>query len=405
MVEKRILIWGTGEKADCAWNDLIKYSHIRIVAFGDNDEKKRENLRNSLKVLSANEIGEDIDLIIIASAAREIIYKQLEYSLKKSIPIYKSVEQYIFKRIFIDITGFCNAKCKYCSTGRANRNGEFIEKKYMSFDFFQKIYNFWSSNEIIIPDTEIMLFNWGEPLLNPDYNKIIEFLADKHQCYSVSTNASVVKYVEQKNAYEKCRSFVISMPRFSQQSYNRIHRFDFEKIKVNIKELVKEIKGKGFRGKPFIAYHVYQFNKNEITLADDFAKSIGAELHPYYAYFNGNSMMTKYLENTMELNVRKEAEEELVLSHVSDLIKQRPKNYRCFLEDVLCVDSYGKLSLCCASDLEDRCFGWGSIFDYTSIDKLREYRKEMINSASCQQCRELGIDYWLENSPNFAEYL
>lgn len=74
MVEKRILIWGTGEKADCAWNDLIKYSHIRIVAFGDNDEKKRENLRNSLKVLSANEIGEDIDLIIIASAAREIIY-------------------------------------------------------------------------------------------------------------------------------------------------------------------------------------------------------------------------------------------------------------------------------------------------------------------------------------------
>lgn len=42
MVEKRILIWGTGEKADCAWNDLIKYSHIRIVAFGDNDEKKRK---------------------------------------------------------------------------------------------------------------------------------------------------------------------------------------------------------------------------------------------------------------------------------------------------------------------------------------------------------------------------
>lgn len=42
MVEKRILIWGTGEKADCAWNDLIKYSHIRIVAFGDNDEKKEK---------------------------------------------------------------------------------------------------------------------------------------------------------------------------------------------------------------------------------------------------------------------------------------------------------------------------------------------------------------------------
>lgn len=100
--------------------------------------KKRENLRNSLKVLSANEIGEDIDLIIIASAAREIIYKQLEYSLKKSIPIYKSVEQYIFKRIFIDITGFCNAKCKYCSTGRANRNGEFIEKNICHLIFFRR---------------------------------------------------------------------------------------------------------------------------------------------------------------------------------------------------------------------------------------------------------------------------
>lgn len=398
MVEKRILIWGTGKKADCAWSDLKKYSSIRVVAFGDNDIEKRKNKKNSLKVLSANEIGNDIDVIIIASAAYETIHKQLECTLEKSIPIYDSVEQYLFKCISIDITGFCNARCKYCTTGRANRNSEFIEKNYMSFQFFQKIYNFLSINEIIVPDTEIRLFRWGEPLLNPDYSKIIGFLADKQQCYSISTNASVVKNVEQENAYEKCKSFVISMPGFSQQSYNRIHKFDFEKIKVNIKNLVREIKSKGFSGKPFIAYHVYRFNKNEISLAEDFAKSIGAELHPYYAYFNGNSMMVKYLDNTMELNDREEAEEELVLSHINGIIKQRPKNHRCFLEDILCIDSYGNLSLCCVSDLYDRYFDWGSLFDYSSIDKLRDYRKKMMDSASCQQCRKLGIDYLLENS-------
>lgn len=401
-MQKRVLIWGTEEKADRTWEKLKKCSHIQVVAFGDNDSKKKEKQKNSLNILSIDEIGDDIDVIIIASAAHEIIHKQLECSLKKPIPIYESVEQYLFMTISIDITEFCNAKCKYCTTGRANRNGKRIGKNCMSARFFQKIYNFLISNDIIIPDSDIMLFSWGEPLLNPDYSKIIEFLADKQQCYSVSTNASVVRSVERENVYEKCKSFTISMPGFSQQSYDRIHKFDFEKIKSNIKDLIDEIKSKGFLGKPFIAYHVYQFNKNEISAARDFANSIGAELHPYYAYFNGNSMMMEYLDNTMALEARKEAEEELVLSHISGLIKQRPENYRCFLEDTLSIDSYGKLSLCCASDLYDKCFEWGSIFDYTSIDMLRNYRKEMMASVSCQRCRELGIDYLLQNS--FPEY-
>ena len=241
--KKNILIWGTGLKGQRAFDVLTQYENTyNVVAFGDNDKNRLGRFFYNKEIIGAEELCEynNIDIILLATSAKDSDRKQLQPLV--SIPIYDNIENLIFPRVAIDISGFCNAKCKYCVTGRKNRERYNIDgSKYMDFDLFTQIYEHLISKKIIIPETEIMLYNWGEPLINPDYINIIEYLADKKQKYSVSTNASAAPMTQKKNAYKKCTAFVMSMPGFSQQSYDKIHRFNFEVIKNNIEKLTKNL--------------------------------------------------------------------------------------------------------------------------------------------------------------------
>ena len=280
-------------------------------------------------------------------------------------------------------------------------NNKRLNECYMHYKEFVKLYEHLYDNKIIEKSTILMLYNWGEPLLNKDYVQIIEFLAEKGQRFSISTNASKVELVHKKSAYKNCDSFTFSMSGFSQESYNRIHGFSFEKIKKNILELNKNIKENGFCGDGSISFHVYKFNKCEIQEAKKFADSLQLRFNPYYPYFNGNSMMQAYLENTMQKNKKDLAEEELYLSHVKDIISARPENYECCIKDIITINSEGILTLCCASD--DACsnFKWGSAYNIKSFEQMKKKREEMLVSDTCAKCRQLGMDYWIDKNPSY----
>ena len=160
---------------------------------------------------------------------------------------------------------------------------------------------------LIHPFNEILLYNWGEPFLNPDYFKIIEFLNEKNQVYSLSTNASVLKLANEKinsNIYSTCKTVVFSMPGFSQNSYDKIHGFSIEKIKENIQLLITNMREKGFNGDGILSYHVYQFSKKELEEAKEFSIKLDLKFIPIYSYFAGWSLMEKYLTNALSSTKR-----------------------------------------------------------------------------------------------------
>ena len=400
--KKNILIWGTGLKGQRAFDVLTQYENTyNVVAFGDNDKNRLGRFFYNKEIIGAEELCEynNIDIILLATSAKDSDRKQLQPLV--SIPIYDNIENLIFPRVAIDISGFCNAKCKYCVTGRKNRERYNIDgSKYMDFDLFTQIYEHLISKKIIIPETEIMLYNWGEPLINPDYINIIEYLADKKQKYSVSTNASAAPMTQKKKENKKCTAFVMSMPGFSQQSYDKIHRFNFEVIKNNIEKLTKNLYECDFEGDGSISWHIYKFNLNEMEYGRKFAEALNLRFDAYYPYFNGLSMAQEFFSGKM-ISKQADIENELILDHVNGILEKRPTDYKCFLENILSIDYRGNLVLCCASDEECENFEWMTIFDVSSLGQMMNIRKNMLQCNTCNICREKGYDFWMEKNPKW----
>lgn len=402
-----ILIWGAGIKGGDVYREYQEFlkdsRRYQITAFVDSNPALRGKEKLGCTIIGPMDIGKVQNLagIVIASIYEDEIREQLRKIT--DVRVFEQVEELMYTRMSIDISGFCNARCKWCITGRKNRTNKQVLRQYMSIDEFKHLYEHLYGKGLIEKSTEMMLYSWGEPFLNKDYVKIIEYLSEQRQTFSVSTNASSVQIVQKGNAYELCKSFAFSMPGFSQDSYDRIHGFSFKKIKENIELITKNIRAEGFSGDGNISYHVYKFSKNEITAAKKFADLLDLRFNAYYPYFNGNSMTEQFLEGRLSKEDCLESEQELFLSHVAELLKERPKDFRCILSDVISIDTDGNLVLCCASDEGVREYQWGSIYNIESYEQLRKKREEMLMCSSCQKCRNLGIDYWMAYNPSYTE--
>lgn len=399
----RILIWGYGYKGKKLAKEIEKeYSYLELVGFGDNDAEKIGDRYGNVMVYGIEEIEQNqrnIDCIIISIPKEENLYKQLVEKLE--IPVYKDIFELTNKRFSIEITEWCNAKCKWCYTGRKNRIGELIEKRYMPYEEFVKVHQHLVNSRIIHRFQEIMLYSWGEPFLNPDYLKIIDYLACRKQVFSISTNASYPQYTNNRTAYENCNTVIFSLSGMTEGSYRRIHGFDIELIKNNIRKIIDNMRQNGFQGEAKLSFHVYKFNQNEVEIAKRFAEKLNLLFEPVPAYLNNMSIQKRYWRGEMSNKEIFEVKDELLMSHVAELMNERPTDYHCPLENIVSIDSNGCVELCCGSDAGVNDFVWCSIFDIKSLKEWQSYREKMLNSATCQECREYGIDYWICNNPKY----
>lgn len=85
------------------------------------------------------------------------------------------------KQVDIEVTNVCNLKCKLCP-GLCNTS---FHQGFMSFDFFKMVVDKIDFDCSIVP--------WlnGEPLLNPDYHKMLAYLSEKKLPYYTTTNMTV----------------------------------------------------------------------------------------------------------------------------------------------------------------------------------------------------------------------
>lgn len=304
--------------------------------------------------------------------------------------------------IGIEISSWCNARCPWCFTIKMGERQKQIPcSGFMSIDTFKSVINRLETLDFLHRDVVINLYAIGEPFLNRDLPEMFSYLNSKSLKYAISTNASIPMLFDKKTEILKnLTNLIISIPGFSQESYDRVHAFRFEKIKQNIVKMINNYRKCGFKGDARLVYHVYQFNLDEIYKAKTFAEENQLDFYPYYAILYEYRHVRDYLTDTLSYKLLKKASQELFLGKMEKTISARPPGYVCDFYNMLLIDKDTDLKTCCQIRKGDPGYSYGNIFDLSAKEIIARRTAQPI----CKECWAKGMDYYLSVYTPFNLY-
>lgn len=302
----------------------------------------------------------------------------------KSIKEFQEKMPYGFDSIAVDIVGFCNAKCKYCPAGNdLTNNGKFI-----SVDFFEEVLKKIVEYKMYSEKTNFHIYCLGEPCLHPQINDILRLLIKYGIHTTISTNASYVPKFE-KDSLECVDRFLISMPGFSQNSYDKIHGFNFEKIKDNIITLRNQVRELSDGKIPFdMSYHIYQFNETEMVPAKRFCDKYDIRFAPNYAVMIDKDKCLEYVTGKMSYEELKDISKDIFLGVLDQQIKDAPMNYCDFQNSFLSVTVDGDVRICSSfrREVENEIIIGNIVNDNIDDIIFRKY-----HHPRCTTCIQAGL--------------
>lgn len=235
----------------------------------------------------------------------------------------------------------------------------------------------------------IALFNWGEVFLHPDLQNIIRVINNHGLRYTISTNASKIPQIDE--AFVKnLINMRFSMCGFSQQSYDRIHKFKFDHIRENISTIVSRLRSLGYNQRIEIWFHVYRFNTDEIPECERFANDLGISLFFYDASLNDWWQYEAFVQETLSNEKRREIIDDLFIDEAR--LWKVPKRWRCLQWDLLVIDERGEVPVCCNLPNNHPSYSLGTVDN--GITKRLLNRP---NLPVCKTCMESGIGYRCHN--------
>lgn len=305
-----------------------------------------------------------------------------------------NLEQY--DHVTLEITNYCNAKCKWCKTGKNNRNsiGNTKSHKYLSVNELEKMITFCEMNSIIKKDSIFDLFNWGEPFLNPSLNDIIKHLSAHGYRIGLSTNAS--NYVKLENL-DYIKYLIISISGFTEESYSKIHGLNFEKIKQNIAKFSNDFSKNGMGNKVILNFHVYQYNLDELSLAESFCEENNIVFSPHIAYLADESIFIPYLEKKLDNETLFEASKDILFGMIEKVRTKQDieRNFECPQLDNLVLDEQMNVIPCCLFTSNEKI---GNLYEFQSVQQITE---KISNWNYCKRCISCGHAQIVTNALNF----
>ncbi|MBP7562716.1 MAG: SPASM domain-containing protein [Candidatus Cloacimonetes bacterium] len=174
-----------------------------------------------------------------------ISFKRLLNIVLIYLSYYMSI---IFRKVFvwgyppilmIEPTNICNLKCPLCPSGTDQLKRP---KGYMNLDTFKKIIK-----EVSPYSFMLIMWNQGEPFLNPDFIEMCQIAKAHNMLLLVSTNANRMPDAKEilKAGIDR---LIISADGASQETYNLYRKNgDLSKVIENVKAIVAEKKVRGSR--------------------------------------------------------------------------------------------------------------------------------------------------------------
>jgi len=183
---KRIIIWGARMTGIGALRQL-KEKNIEILNFIDSDLSlvgkfvhglEVHHPRNLKKILDLNE---NVIILVAVSLKEEEILNQFKKMDIKNLPVVSFYDE-MAPYYTVDILGSCNLKCASCPHSIIETD---VPKGSMNLDVFKNVF------DKIIKETpsisHISLYSWGEPLLHPYIDKIIDYVHEHNVAVALSS--------------------------------------------------------------------------------------------------------------------------------------------------------------------------------------------------------------------------
>lgn len=302
-----------------------------------------------------------------------------------------------YGHLVMEIVGGCNAKCKYCTTGIANRkNGVHIE--CIDPESFKKGIDYVLEHGFFDRENgQLELFSWGEPFLNKRLNDILRIVCERKIRYRLSTNASVFQRIDAQNL-PFLDDLCISISGFTQESYGRIHGLDLNRVLENVRTMAAWLRECGYENKMVMNFHVYQFNIDEVAAAHRFCRENGIRFIPHVAYLADFELFNSYMLGEMDDVTYREVSKELLLGTVEGLMRNYKPGYVCKQYDALILDERLRILPCCFATSEEAL---GNLFDFGSVEELESVRK---NIELCVKCRKSNVCFVVNQDKYFPYY-
>jgi radical SAM protein with 4Fe4S-binding SPASM domain len=271
---------------------------------------------------------------------KETNFRMIEYQKKIMSPIVVGYPYWLT----IDPSSICNLRCVFCRTGQ-RRGGR--TNAILSFRDFKRI-----MNKLGPYLYHIDFCNWGEPLINKEIHKMIEYAKRYGPTMKIDTNLGIDLTAAELEALinSGIDKMNISIDGASQSTYEVYRRDgDFGKVIQNLKLLIAK-KIEMHSSTPHIHWQflVFKHNEHEIEKARQMAKEIGVDSIGFTAPF----CSPEWISSINEYN-------NYIVK--DDSVDFKKENRMCeWPWDGITVNANGSVSPCCS--VEDEKDDFGNIF-------------------------------------------
>ena len=295
--------------------------------------------------------------------------------------------------VMIEPTNICNLKCPLCPSGAGLLKRE---RGYMSLKEFKRLVD-----EIEKYTFMLLLWNQGEPFLNPDFIEMIEYANSKKLYLMTSTNANLLP-----SAKEIVNSgldlMLVSFDGATQETYNKYRvNGSLEKVLNHVKEIV-EAKKEAPKSKLKLVnqFLVMKHNEHEIDRIKQLTKELKFDtLALKTVQIYSKEDIQNFLPQNPKYRRYKVSGENFELKYG---IKNRC--YRIWIQPMINWD--GEMSVCCFDkDIEYKI---GNVKKNHFIDLWRSERmmlfrqiilKNRVLFEFCRNCGE-GVSLKIKTSPH-----
>lgn len=190
---------------------------------------------------------------------------------------------YIF---ILETTNICNLRCPFCLTGKGITGGR--ELRHLTFTDAKLIIDQVADSIYLL-----QLYTWGEPLLNKDTIKIIEYAKKKNIYVMLSTNATAMTPAYNKQLLDaKIDYITVAIDGGSTKTYSQ-YRIggNYTKVFENVKNLLEQRRDLSLNY-PFVEWQfiVFRHNEHEVEKTELTAYNIGInKFTPLPAYVEDES--------------------------------------------------------------------------------------------------------------------